>query len=153
MTETVKPKVVLDTNLFADYWFANNDNVDYIFDEVLYKRKITLLFSQETIGELMYASKRLLSTYNVPSGQSLSNLKEIAYFFYYGGSVNTKYIKVNYCKDSDDDIFLACGVAGHADYIISSDANSGIHSFRFNGLKIMTPAEFSDHWKTEYETG
>ncbi|EIJ78003.1 hypothetical protein PB1_10554 [Bacillus methanolicus PB1] len=49
-------------------------------------------------------------------------------------------------------MFLACGIAGRAKYIISSDEKSGIHSFKFNGLKIMTPNEFVDHWKTEFET-
>lgn len=71
--------------------------MNYIFDEILYKRKIHLLFSQETIGELMYAIKRLMNKFNIPNGQSLANLKEIAYFFYYSESVNTKYFTVN-CK-------------------------------------------------------
>lgn len=146
-----KPRVVIDTNLFVDYLFGNNDDVDYIFDEILYKRKITLLFSQETIGELMYSTKRLCNKFNISSKESVNNLKELSYLFYYADSINTKYFTVNYCNDPDDDIFLSCGIGGHADYIISSDKKSGIHSFQFDGLNIMTPSEFVDHWKTEYE--
>ena len=151
MTVTNKPYVILDTNIFATYWFEEDENCNYIFDEILYKRKIQLLFSQETIGELMYSIKNLLNKYKVSSRDSEDMLKEIAYFFYYAKSVNTKYVTVNFCNDPDDNIFLECAIVGNADFLISNDIDSGIHKYRHNGLRILTPKEFVDVWKTEYE--
>ncbi|WP_066190712.1 PIN domain-containing protein [Gracilibacillus timonensis] len=52
----MRDKIVIDTNIFIDAWFDN----DYACQEIMqpiYDRRILLLFSQETIGELIYITK------------------------------------------------------------------------------------------------
>ena len=45
------------------------------------------------------------------------------------------------CRDPKDDKFLAAALAGQADYIISGDADLLVLG-RFQGIPILTPAEF-----------
>ena len=48
---------------------------------------------------------------------------------------------VTICRDPKDDKFLAAALAGQADYIISGDADLLV-LVRFQGIPILTPAEF-----------
>lgn len=143
-------KIILDTHCFIHFWTSNDECYSYIFNEIVAKAKARLLFSQETIGELMYLIKTFSNKQDISEDDCLSMLKELSQFFYDGKSVNTKYINMDFCKDPDDDMFLEVALAGNADYVISDDRKSGIHKYNYGRFKVMTSVEFVNHWKNKH---
>jgi uncharacterized protein len=50
-------------------------------------------------------------------------------------------LRIVACRDPKDDKFLELAVCGHAEYIVTSDADLiALHPFR--NIKILTPSEF-----------
>lgn len=138
-----KLKVVIDTNVFIYGWFGDNEFCDKILD-LIDNRKLQLLFAQDTIGELIYVTKNFVRHNLKNVSDRLNALQAITVLFYYGTSVNT--MKTDYQKSSDsyDDMFLKCAIQGEADYLISDDIESGMHSndIKKLGVKVVTSEEF-----------
>jgi predicted nucleic acid-binding protein len=105
---------------------------------------LQLLFAQDTIGELIYVTKNFVRHNLKNISDRLNALQLITVLFYYGTSVNT--MKTDYQKSNDqyDDMFLKCAIQGEADYLITDDIESGMHTndIKKLGVKVVTSEEF-----------
>jgi len=134
-------KVVIDTNIFINAWYFGNKYCNTIMD-MIDDRKLQLLFSQDTIGELVYIIKGFARKYNDVKSDAINDLKDIMVLFYYGTSINTKDTISPEINDKYDDMFLKCAIEGNADYLISDDLNSGMHDVKDLGFKILNAKDF-----------
>ena len=55
------------------------------------------------------------------------------------------------CRDPDDDMFLACAVAGGADYLVSNDPDLK-DLVRYQGIRIISAATFLALLKAEEDS-
>lgn len=126
-------RVVIDTNVFVSSFFGGNPR--QIID--LWKTgQITLCLSGDILDEYTEVLRRL--------GVSGSELEDLLALFARGVHIlfTTKVPQVNVViSDPDDDKFLACAIALHADVIVTGDRalkNIG----RYEGINILTPKAF-----------
>ncbi len=49
--------------------------------------------------------------------------------------------EISVCRDADDDVFFACAVAGHADYIVSEDEDI-LAIGEYEGVRTVRAAAF-----------
>jgi len=135
-----KPKVVVDTNIFIKGWFFDDISSTITIMDLIDKRKIQLLFSQETIGELVYVMKNFVRHNIEDKNEQVEMLKDLMILFYYGTSVNTSEVNVVPLNDKYDEMFLKCAIKGCADYLVSNDFRSGLH--QFEDIRVLSSDEF-----------
>ncbi len=134
-----KIKVVVDTNIFIYGWFGDNPYCGEILD-LIDNRDIQLLFSQDTIGELVYITKNF-ARYNLHKvEEKIAALQAIMILFYYGTSVNTLDTECPSLNDPQDEKFLKCAIKGEADYLITDDFKHGMKDV--SNIKIVSSEEF-----------
>ena len=138
-----KPKIVLDTNIFINGWFFSEEYSIKILD-LIKNKQIYLLFAQDTIGELVYVAKNFARHYINDIKLRITLLEQIMELFYYSTSVNTVDINVPEINDKYDDMFLKCAVRGKANYLISDDFKSGMHSIDKLGFKVLSAKDFCE---------
>jgi putative PIN family toxin of toxin-antitoxin system len=148
-----KKKVVIDTNVFIDGWYTDDKYCNSIIN-MIKNRKLQLLFSQDTIGELVYVTKGFARHYyKIKSDNfnelTVNDLEEIMVLFYYGTMVNTEHTVSPKIKDEQDVIFLKCAIAGEADYLVSDDFNSGMHGINDFGFKVLGAKDFVELMEVE----
>jgi putative PIN family toxin of toxin-antitoxin system len=137
-------KIIIDTNVFIKAFFDLDDSNDCL-RLIANLDKMTVLFSQDTIGELMYIIKNCTHYLNTTEEQSLQILKSVTEIFYYGKSINT--FKINESdlpniNDQTDMMFVKLAIAGNADYIITNDKKSGILDLKDQPFRTCTTKEF-----------
>lgn len=147
MSQTKKIRVVVDTNVFVDAWFREDQDSKDILD-LFRTREINLLFSKNTIGELFYIIKSFTKT-NLKDSDALQVLERLTYMFYYGKSVNTKNVRVRPSKDPDDDMLYKVAVKGKADYLVTNDRANGLHKRSNSKLQILTTRQFIKQWQED----
>lgn len=132
---------VVDTNIFINGLFFSSkyENcakiLDYIDDG-----KIRPMFSQETIGELVYLVKNF-ARYNLDTEiERIAYLNGIMDLFYYGHSVNTENTLCPNIKDKNDIMFLKIAYEKPIDFIITNDKKSGL--FEIENQNVVTANEF-----------
>lgn len=139
-----RPKAVIDTNIFISGWFGDNVHCQSVL-EMIYDRKIQLLFSQDTIGELVYITKNAVRHSMDDVNQRLTFLCHLMELFYYSTSINTVNVgdKIQIkCDDPYDDMLLECAYYGKANFLVSDDFRSGMHRIEIKGLDIVSSQEF-----------
>lgn len=140
-----KIKVVLDTNIFIKGMYTSDIFCKKIL--ILAKnKKLQLLFSQLTIGELIYVLKgfarRIYNEYKAI--YTIKDLKDIMELFYYGTTVDTRNTNSPIINDSSDNMFLECAIKGQADYLITNDFRSGMHEVKNYDFRVVSAQEFID---------
>lgn len=141
-------KLVLDTNIFLAGWFEGDENCEKIL-ELVRDRKITLLFSQETIGEFIYVLKNF-TRYNIDDVEVRIQLLEyIAKLFYYSLSINTMNFEIEKSEDPYDDMLLKCALKGEADYLVTDDFKHGLHARDYDSLIICSSIDFINKYYNE----
>lgn len=141
-----KIKIVVDTNIFINAFIFPDDypnDVDCwerIFN-LINDEMAELVFSQDTIGELLYIMKNKVLNYIYDEVERVSILNSIVTMFLYSYSVNTERTIAPKCNDKKDDMFLKCAVQGRASYIISNDFKSGMHDI--DGLNVYSSEGFN----------
>lgn len=136
--------VVLDTNVIIDGLTGNRLDCDKIID-YFNDRKYRTLFSQETIGELIYVSKIVANKEFNDMETKQFFLHYMSNLFFFSKSVYTLDVKGKlpiYCNDIYDDMFLECALAGNADFLVTNDYKSGLHSIDDYNFKIINSKEF-----------
>lgn len=137
-----KIKVVVDANIFINSWFyTNHFYCDAILD-LIDNDKIQLLFSQDTIGELIYVIKNIVLDLFDEKKLQYEYLSNLSYIFLNAISVNTLGIECQKLNDKFDEMFLKTAIKGKADYIVSDDFRSGIHGVKLEGTKILSSKQF-----------
>lgn len=141
-----KLRIVMDTNVFLDAWFEDEDWCEKV-NSIIDSRRLQLLFSQDTIGELIYVAKTHAIKIMNRDTIRIILMHKTADLFFYGTSVNTKDTKCIKLIDSDDEMFLKCAIEGNAEYIITSNIKhfgnaKNISNRKGRIVKIVRPAEF-----------
>ena len=134
-----KYRVVIDTNIFIYGWFGDHPACDKILD-LVDNREIQLLFSQETIGELVYITKNFAQHNLQSSSDQIAALQLIMILFHHGLSVNTLYVDSPSLHDPQDEKFLKCALKGKADFLITDDFKHGMKDI--GSIKIVSSDEF-----------
>jgi len=140
----VRPRVVIDTNIFLNSWIDDFGSCNYIL-ELIFINRLRLLFSQDTIGELIYVAKKY-AIKNMSSDKSrIPFMQKLAEMFYLATSVDTSDTLCPKINDIYDEMFLKCAIEGKANYLISNDFRSGMHVLGTNNkndIKIVSSQEF-----------
>jgi putative PIN family toxin of toxin-antitoxin system len=138
-------KVVIDTNVFISSIINTKGTPAKILD-LIKDEKIMMVTSLVILKEvqevLFYPHIKKLHGFDEPRVDlELSKIRLLAEIT--AGILNLEVIK----NDPDDNKFIECAVEGVADYIISGD-----HHLReikeYQGIKIITPAEFLNYWNS-----
>ncbi|MDD9149521.1 MULTISPECIES: putative toxin-antitoxin system toxin component, PIN family [unclassified Sporolactobacillus] len=144
-------KVIIDTNIFVNAFFKQDTELECLdIISNLQQFNIRLLFSQNTIGELMYVVKRSANSANWDEEAKLNVLRLLADVFYYGKSVNTRHIdksSLPSIKDHDDDMFIELAYSTETDYLVTMDGKSGMLDLGNAPFKCCTPAEFLQYMR------
>lgn len=147
-----KIKIIIDTNVFVNGIIFADKHLDctkllQLIGDAIDTNKAELVFSQDTIGELIYVMKNMVK-HNVDSiEQQLEFLHSIIDLIYISYAVNTSNTKLKVeCLDSTDNMFLKCAIQSKANYIISNDIKSGLHKIK-DKFKVVTASQFIDLFK------
>jgi len=142
-----KTKIVVDTNVFINSMiFPKKHKKDLKAMKILFDLveidKVELVFSQDTIGELIYNMKNKILHNIKEMDEQIIAINTIADIFLYSYSVNTSSTITEKCKDPRDDMFIECGVKGRANYIMTNDYESGMFAITQYDLKVLNCDEF-----------
>jgi uncharacterized protein len=132
-------KVVLDTNVLVSA-YASKKSAPFQILERLQKQEFELLISSEILAEynsvLRYPKTRAYHKMN-----DLEIERQVERIKLQAIVVAVQNVPPVIIADPSDDKFLACALAGNADYIVSGDKhllNLGI----YQGIQILTPSDF-----------
>lgn len=128
-------RVVVDTNVLVSALLSGP--VPRRIYHAFLDGSIALLFSRDTLAELIDVLSR-------PAFRSLTSETEVADLL---AAIRRDALiveaieRVSVCRDPKDDIFLACALAGRAEYLVTGDRDLLVlHPWR--GIRILRPAEF-----------
>ncbi len=127
-------KVVLDTNVIisALLFGGNPDKILNLANEGVIKLIISPFILDETTNVLM----RLFNWVEGEIQAVLTAIQEIAV-------VVQPQVKLSIIKEKDsDNRILECAVSGKADFIVSGDTKHILPLKEYQGIKILSPAEF-----------
>ena len=148
-----KPRVVIDTHVFVNSLFKNEYFYCDIVISLIEENKLDLLFSQETIGELMHITKNF-ALFNIDEEEiRLSFLCAIAGIYLEHESVNTLKTTCPEIKDKSDKKFLKCAIEGNADFLITDDFRHGMHNNKAIeklGVQVVTSKDFLTIYEGKY---
>jgi putative PIN family toxin of toxin-antitoxin system len=145
----IRPRVVVDTNVFFNSWIEDMESCNYVLN-LISTNRIKLLFSQDTIGEFMYMAKNYCIA-NMSSDKSrILFMQSLAEMFYLATSVNTVETSCPELNDPYDEMFLKCAIAGKADFLVSNDFTSGLHTINDLNIKIVSSGMFKEIYQENY---
>jgi len=139
-------KVVLDANLFVSAVLTSGGKPAQVLDAWRADR-FELVIREDILEEI----REVLSRPQIRKRHQwteeeldrfLDDLRELASTT--SGELHIEAI----ADDPDDNMYLACAIEGDADYIISGDQHL-LKLGTFEGIKIITPAQFLEILKSE----
>ena len=127
-------KVVLDTNIYisAILFGRKPEEIRKLSQE----GKIELLVSEAIIAEVAEVLRKKFDWESWQISQVIDEIRETAILVIPNQTLSV--IK----KDEDDNRILECAVEGKAHYIISGDKRHLLPLKEYQGIKILSPAEF-----------
>ena len=134
MPVTKKRRVILDTNLWISFLLTNNLKK---IDSLISNDEITLIFSQELIGEFIdVATRPIFKKYFALSDleRLLIKIKDKAEFV----EVTTT---IDLCRDEKDNFLLALSIDGKATHLITGDKDL-LTLNKIDRTIILTISEF-----------
>ena len=143
-------KIIVDTNVFIDGFFSLEETSSSKILRELDSNDSRLVFSLETIGELLYILKRHCNSLEMESEDAIEILTEAVTLFYQGKSINTRRTKSPVqAKDADDQMFIDAAFESSADFIITFDKKSGLLDIDLDkvNFKCFTPEDYLEHIK------
>lgn len=138
-------RLVIDTNIFVDSIFNMNETICFELISKLDEIDSRLLFSQNTIGELLYIVKRQANELHWDDVAKAGILHSISDTFLAGKSISTKQLdrsRVPTTVDPDDQMFVDLAFSGNADFIISEDYRSGMFNLNNIPFRVCTPEQY-----------
>lgn len=144
-----KIKIVIDTNVFIygtipQLLIKEDNQTINIIENLLETDTIELVFSQDTIGELIYIFKNIIKHCVNDIIERESYMHKIMILFLNGYSINTTHTIAPRCADPNDNMFLKCAIGSNATYLISDDLKSHMKDANLNDTKVLTAKEFVD---------
>ena len=135
-----KPKVVIDTNVFISGLNFTGKPSEIL--ELFINDEIEVYISPFILREVEKILREKFEWAKEQIKRILNRIKRNAI------QVQPK-IKISVIKEKDDDNrILECAVEGEAQYILSGDKRHLLPLKEYQGIKILSPAEFSKHFKT-----
>lgn len=122
-------RIVVDTNVFIEAVFGEETSDSANLLAMLDGTEVRLVFSQESIDELMYIFKRHCNKLHMNYEETKETLSLITDFFQLGKSINTRNIDkraIEQINDPDDQMFVDAAYSSDASHIITLDKKSGI---------------------------
>ena len=127
-------RIIIDTNLWISFLLTKQ--FDFL-DELIHKKKITLVFSEELLTEFVVVCQRpkLRKYFSSKDVENLLNIiDEYALFV----SVVSEVVL---CRDAKDNFLLALAKDSRAHYLLTGD-NDLLVLKEFENTKIITIAEY-----------
>lgn len=132
-------KIVLDTNEYISGVINKQSNPAKII-QAWRRKKVDLIISPSIKEEVERVVRypKIKDKYHITEGRIkrlLNNLEKYA--------IKMKdQIKVDVIKKPSDNMFLACAIEGEEDFLITGDNKHILKLKEYQGIKIITPAEF-----------
>ncbi len=136
-----RKKVIIDTNLWISFLITHNFKE---IDDLIFKKKIQLIFSKELIEEFITVVKR-------PKFKRFfndSDIEKLLEFFDYYGKLIEVNTQVNECRDSKDNFLLNLAIDSKAAYLITGDSDLLVLK-KIKKTKILTWLDFINELKTD----
>ncbi|MCG2790999.1 MAG: putative toxin-antitoxin system toxin component, PIN family [Actinomycetia bacterium] len=127
-------KVVLDTNIYisAILFGGNPERIRKLSKE----KKLEILISEAIISEVAEVLRKKFNWKSWRISQIIDEIRETATLIIPNQTLSmTK-------KDEDDNRILECAVEGKVQYIVSGDKQHLLPLKEYQGVKILSPAEF-----------
>ncbi|RLE07912.1 putative toxin-antitoxin system toxin component, PIN family [Candidatus Aerophobetes bacterium] len=127
-------KVVVDTNVYisAILFGGNPEKIRRLSKE----GRVELLISEAIIAEVAEVLRRKFNWENWQISQTIDEIREIATL------VIPRQTLFIIKKDDNDNRILECAVEGKAQYIVSGDKHHLLPLKEYQGIRILTPAQF-----------
>jgi putative PIN family toxin of toxin-antitoxin system len=132
-------KVVVDTNVYisAILFGGNSEEIRKLARE----GKIELLISENIIAEIAGVLKRKFNWSDWQISEVIKDIKSIT-------TLITPILTLSAIKkDEPDNRVLECAIEGKAEYIISGDVHHLQPLKEYQGIKILSPAQFLEFMK------
>jgi putative PIN family toxin of toxin-antitoxin system len=129
-------KVVLDTNVLISGIFFHGP--PYQILKAWQEKKLTIVITQDILSEYQRVSNELSKEF--PSIQINQLLDLITT---HAEVVHTKGIKIQICKDPDDNKFVECALASKSRIIVSGDRHL-LEISGYKGITVISPRNFVD---------
>ena len=134
MVEKIRPKAVIDTNIF----------LAGLLNEFAVAAKLINFFKNDYFNLLI--SEEIFEEYNGVilefRNKVLTSDAEILFSIILERAVLTKPTeKIDVCRDTDDNKFIECALAGKADYIVTKNIKHFPHK-EYRGIKILKIRDF-----------
>ncbi len=130
-------KVILDTNLWISFLISKSLGQ---IDKLIKERKVTLIFSIESIEEFVEVANR-------PKFKKHFSKKDIDHLldrFDQYGELNLVRSNIQICRDKKDNFLLSLAVDSKADYLVTGDDDLLVLE-KIESTKIMTFRNFIEH--------
>ena len=127
-------KVVLDTNIYisAILFGGNPERIRKLSKE----KKLEILISEAIIAEVAEVLRKKFNWKSWQISQIIDEIRETATLIIPNQTLSmTK-------NDEDDNRILECAVEGKVQYIVSGDKQHVLPLKEYQGVKILSPAEF-----------
>ncbi|MCG6162037.1 MULTISPECIES: putative toxin-antitoxin system toxin component, PIN family [Leptospira] len=144
-------KVVLDTNVLYQALRAKKGASRAIL-ELVFDQKIKLGLSIPVFKEYEEVLNRRTSKADL--GINDKEIKKILGFIAYASYPQTIYFAFRpNLRDEDDNHFVELAIACNADYLITSNVKDYLidNDLKFQDLKVITPSNFMNYWRENYE--
>jgi hypothetical protein len=126
-------KVIIDTNLWISFLISGNAKLD----DLLFSRKVTLIFSEELVQEFVSVALRpKFARYF-----DFQTVAELLSVFYEVAAFVNVTTTVNICRDPKDNFLLALAQDSNADVLITGDSDL-LEIEQIGKTRIMTLANF-----------
>lgn len=127
-------KVVLDTNIYisAILFGGNPERIRKLFKE----KELEILISEVMIAEIAEVLRKKFNWESWQISQIIDDIRETATLIIPDQTLSIAK------KDEYDNRILECAVEGKAQYIVSGDKQHLLPLKEYQGVKILSPAEF-----------
>lgn len=142
-------RAVVDTNIFL---YALTDEIETSCTklvDLINNREIDVVFAQDTFGELIYMMKHTLRHSHIVTQKQdrLKILNNYTNLFYNSLSYKTNDVLCPKINDELDEMFIKCAIKSKADFLISDDFSSGMHSLMILKTKIVSSQDFMSFYE------
>lgn len=133
-------RAVVDTNVLVSGVISEHGTPHQII-EAWRRREFTLLTSALIIAEAMRVLRypRIQETYQL----SEEDILLVRDTLLNDALILEDVYQVARSRDSSDNIFLACALEGHADYLVTGDLHLAEIKY-YHGIQIVSPRQFLD---------
>lgn len=142
--KTKKPKVVIDTNVFVSGLNFKGKPREIL--DLIWKEEIKVCISAFILRELEKVLEKVFGWDKERIGSTVGRIKDKTI------EVQPK-VKISVIKEkNDDNRILECAVQGKAQYVVSGDKHHLLPLSEYQGINILSPAEFLEIILFGYDT-